>query len=260
MKSNKIKNVLLIALTLVIVAAASVAITYAAVSANLGSKDNTFSNEEITVEISEQKWDGEPGTGETDEDIPTEELGSEIAKSYSPNMIIPKNPMLTNISDTTAAVGADPKEWVAIKATYTAKITVNGTVTEYTYTGTQFETAIAKLYTGTDKTTATAGLGSDWTANTDKTVFYYGKAIGNKESTERLFNFVKINDIQAETTGDNAGKYAIKTYNASGVETTVYADELPEFHINLQGYAVQYDATNLDTATKAKVPLDELVK
>lgn len=255
MKSKKIKNTLLVVLTLAIVSAASVAITFAAVNANLGSKDNTFSNEEITVEISEQKWDGEPGTGENDENIPTDSLGEEIAKSYSPNMVIPKNPMLTNISDTAAAKGADPKEWVAIKATYTVKIKVNGVETEYTYTGTQFENHIAKLCTGTTKDNAVQGLGTGWTANANKTVFYYNTAVANKESTSRLFDFVKINDIQPEASGANAGKYPI--VNPSN--TRIYADELPEFHINLKGYAVQYDGTNLDTAEKAKPQLDAII-
>lgn len=261
MKSKKIKNTLLVVLALVIVSAASVAATFAIVSADLGSKDNTFSNEEITVEISEQKWDGEPGTGETDENIPTNSLGEEMAKSYSPNMVIPKNPMLTNISDSAAAKGADPKEWVAIKAVYTAKVKANGTVTEYTYTGTQFEQAIAKLCTGTDKDSAVQGIGTGWTANANKTVFYYNTAVANKESTRRLFDFVKINDIQPVASGANAGKYQISTYASASITapTYVYADELPEFHINLKGYAVQYDGTNLDTATKAKTPLDAII-
>lgn len=255
MKSKKIKNTLLVVLTLAIVAAASVAITFAAVSANLGSAENTFSNDEITVEISEQKWDGTPGTGETNLNITTEKLGKTIAQSYSSEMIIPKNPMLTNISETAGTVGGDPKIWVAIKATYTAEIKVDGVTTEYTYTGSLFEQAIAKLYTGEDKDTATEGLGTGWSANSDKTVFYYADTVANRNSTNRLFDFVKINAIEPEASGTYAGKYKILAPNGSNL----YADELPEFHITLKGYAVQYDTTNVDTAVKAKTPLDTLI-
>lgn len=259
MKLKKIKNTLLVVLTLALVSVASVAITYAAVSADLGYKENTFTNEDLAVEISEQRWDGTPGTGETDESIATKDLGSELAKSYSANMVIPKNPMLTNISDTSAAQGSDPQEWVAIKATYTVKVKVDSVETTYTYkTGTRFEQAIATLCTGT-KESPTQGLGIGWTANTDKTVFYYNTAIANKVSTTRLFDFVKINNLQPEASGTYQGKYKILVTTDAGVDEEVYADELPEFHIKLEGYAVQYDGTNLNTAAKAKTPLDALM-
>lgn len=250
MKLKKIKNTLLVVLTLALVSVASVAITYALVENSLGSATNEFTNETISVQLSEVKWDGEKGPNDTDVDIPADvQKGQQIAQSYSAGQSIPKNPKLSNTSDTSGTATSDPKEWVAIKATYTATVVVDGTPTTYTYTnystflratGAQVRSAV----------TATNGFNTtNWEpkATDANTIFYYKTKLDNGASTATLFDTI---EMQALTTEN--GKYV--TYDASG--NKVLADALPTFEIKLEGFAVQAEAVEYATA---KTELDKLM-
>ncbi len=240
MKSKKIKNALIAVLTLAVVSAASVALTYAAVQSSLGSKDNVFKNESIAVELTEVLWDNEPATNGTDTTIdetnPTEKagLGEEKAKSYSVGMEIPKNPKLTNISDLTNTSNADPAEWVAMTVEYS--ITVNGQKKVFASYD-QFATAIATISSDKGGT-----FNSAWTGNTSKTVFFYNKTLDNYKSTETLFDKVTINNI----TPNAEGKYTFTV----GSET-ITTEDLPQFNITLNGYAVQAEGIASVDAAKA---------
>lgn len=243
---KKIKNALLVVLTLALAATVSVAFTLALVEGSMGSATNTFTNETITVQLSEVKWDGNKGQNDTDGDIP-ENKGEDIAKSYSAGQTIPKNPKLSNISDLSDGATVDPQEWVAIKLTYTATAQVNGETKNYTYdsydeflraTGAQ-----VKVGTSTDGFNTT-----NWEAkNSANTVFYYKAKLDNKASTETLFDNVYINALT-----QRESKYVM--YDNSGSE--VLADSLPQFEIKLEGYAVQAEGVEYATA---KTELDKLM-
>ena len=134
MKLKKIRNALLVVLTLALVSATAVAITWAATSPNdFGNKDNTFTNNpKITTAIREETFDGldydgknpvgginEPAA-DTDiipsspEETPNFEirlpdgtqittvdaLGTTLADSYMPDQDIPKNPSMKNNTPT----------------------------------------------------------------------------------------------------------------------------------------------------------------
>lgn len=248
MKLKKIKNTLLVVLTLALVSVASVAITYALVESSLGSAENTFTNEEISVQLSEVAWDRTKGPNDTDADVPEDgKNGQAMALSYSAGQSIPKNPKLSNISDTSNGATTDPQEWVAIKATYSATVVVDGTSTTYTYdnysdflaaTGAQVHSAV---------TNANGFNTTNWEANTAQTVFYYKTKLDNKASTATLFDTVEMQALATEN-----GKYV--TYDADGNE--VLADSLPSFEIKLEGFAVQAEAVVYATA---KDELDKLM-
>lgn len=242
MKSKKIKNALLLVLTLTAVAAASVAITFAAVQSSLGSEENTFTNETISVELTEVKWDNDPASNGTDAGDVIDEndpdakagLGEEKAKSYSVGMEIPKNPKLTNISDTANPSNTAPAEWVAMTVEYS--ITVNGAKKVFTSYD-QFAAAIATVSSDKGGT-----FNSAWTGNGTKTVFFYNSTLNNYASTETLFDKVTINNI----TPNASGEYTFTV----GTET-VKTDALPQFNITLNGYAVQADGISNVEAAKA---------
>ncbi len=141
MKLKKIRNALLVVLSLALVSAATVAITWAAATQNKldDSKDNTFTNNpNIAVSIKEDEFDGldwdEPRTGsdpsKKDDQVSSDpDLGFNIAQSYGPGTNVPKNPKLKNTTKTASSqfvtsghykpstVTSD--EWVAMTLKYT---------------------------------------------------------------------------------------------------------------------------------------------
>lgn len=160
MKQQKFKSALLVMLTLVLVSATAVAITWAAKTEDkFGKVENTFTdNPDISLAIAENTWDGldydgkNPaggnGTPTTDAELKKDEtfpiklpdntsiehvsdLGKTRAQTYNADDVIPKNPSLKN--DTTYPTLTAPEssfsngdnsisEWVAMKVTY--KLTV----------------------------------------------------------------------------------------------------------------------------------------
>ncbi len=247
MKLKKIKNTLLVVLTLALVSVASVAITYALVESSLGSAENTFTNEEISVQLSEVAWDREKGPNDDDTDVPEDgKNGKAMAQSYSAGQSIPKNPKLSNISDTSTN-NTDPKEWVAIKATYSATVKVDGTSTTYTYSNYSDFLKATGAQVHSKVTSANGFNTTDWEANATNTVFYYKEKLDNRGSTNTLFDTVEMQALATEN-----GKYV--TYDASG--NKVLADSLPSFEIKLEGFAVQAEAVVYATA---KDELDKLM-
>ena len=236
MKLKKFRNALLFALTLALISATAVAITYA-LGKSIGSAENTFTNEPtIKVDISEVDWDNSTGYNEATHNTNTYELGRVKAQKYYAGAVIPKNPKLTNTST------ANNSEYVAMTVVY--KVKIDGTW--YAYPGyTEFSSALATVN----------AFNSNWTEkDANKTVFYYTSALAQNANTASLFDTVTINS--SFPAGDNNKAYKITYYNGNTVQ---YAsmDELPEFQIDLKGYAVSTD--NLANAEAAWTPLNDLI-
>ena len=159
MKLKKIRNALLVMLTLALVSASAVAVTLAYVPAKIDSATNTFANPNLDVKIGERKWDGEDydgkghytpdGGSRTEYDgssskpipslptdsvemdtgtIPAEQLGVNQAKQYSEGATIPKNPSLKNNTSDVATLGSfTGDEWLAMTVDYRIKVYDNST-------------------------------------------------------------------------------------------------------------------------------------
>lgn len=221
-------------------------------------------------------------------------LGEEKAKAYTMGMAIPKNPMLKNdLTALTAAqntAGITNKEWVAMTATYRLKVDAVYTLTESggsysASTGTgptltsgyyvfasrsAFETAIATLSGGSisggsyalySTVSAEEATGKWVSADTGKdTTFYYTKTLDTGDSTSALFETVTINSSitsrSATLSGQSETFYQI---NLGG--TSYWLKGLPQFQIELKGYAVQADgvAWKSGTTYPAKTALDNLI-
>ena len=144
MKLKKIRNALLVVLTLALVSATTVAITWAYVNQGLGTKDNKFTNsDKINIDITEPNWTGSipdnqkytSGEGYTPGDVvtvATGENGEELAQGYYPGKQIPKDPRITNIS---TASGDGTKEYIGAKLVYQVKLPTgeNGAIETKTY-------------------------------------------------------------------------------------------------------------------------------
>lgn len=152
MKLKKIRNALLVVLTLALVSATTVAITWAAgTHAPMTAKTNNFTNNpEISLQFQELTFDALPyGTDRTagDANVKTgtdavtgvslpdgtaitqgKDLGYNLARSYVANQYIPKNPQLKNNTNTTLSGegketnGVTSDEWVALGVKYTLTI------------------------------------------------------------------------------------------------------------------------------------------
>ncbi len=251
MKLKKIRNALLVVLTLALVSAAAVAITYAELNEQFNTETNNFTNGAITAELSEYDWDGkkgslESGSSKTDAemtqdanlDVPV--FGKNKAAKYTPSMLIPKNPMVSNTTD-------DIPEWIAVKVYYVVHIETDASTTvDVVYTRSQFETNIAKFYDN-DSTPAQITVSSNtwntnWYVDDSKTdtnnkpysVFYYTSIVNARNSTARLFDNVKINPL---TPNASTNKYSFA--NPSDSEHPYTSDKLPTFDIKIKGYAIQ---------------------
>lgn len=336
MKLKKIRNALLVVLSLALVSAATVAITLAAsTETSLTAKENTFTNNpSINVSLREPLFDGITNwstdrIGDSTSDIPAadadlsdgtgdnaftfpagftkgSDLGYYKARAYTAGASIPKNPMLKNTSNPTF-VAANNKnsvtsdEWVAIGLKYTlvvpsgacradssknvnigdgssatnamgvAAITNGSTHANYGGATITFETyddfaaTIASVKSG-----ASAGFSSSWTdisSTVDaKVLFGYNSKLAKGEVTPALFDSVEIKTPIGSlyvNDGTNVKQYYPITIMNGKVGTddtkineTIYLNNLPEFKIQLKGYAVQGD--NLATLSAAQSALQAL--
>lgn len=236
MKLKKIRNAFLFVLTLALVSAAAVAITYA-LGTSMGNAENTFTSEpNIDVEISEVDFDNSTGFGENTHPD-TYELGEVKAQKYYPAATIPKNPKLTNTSTEANA------EWVAMTLEYQVKINGNW----YTYPGyTEFSAALATV----------DAWNSSWEEKTgsNKTVFYYKSTLAKNANTDSIFE----NVIIKSTFTQSGSNYVITYYTSPTTSTTATVSSLPDFRINLKGYAVSAD-TIPSYGNDSKGALDNLI-
>lgn len=98
-------------LSLALVATMAIGGTLAYMSATTGEKENRFiAAAGISGQIAEPKWDGKDFDG-TDVAQPISPLGKELAQTYYPTLVIPKDPTLKNTSE-------DLDVWMAMKVTY----------------------------------------------------------------------------------------------------------------------------------------------
>jgi len=292
MKLKKIRNALLVVLTLALVSATAVAVTWAA-SDTFNSVTNTFNESSIDVDISEVHWNGTPstwsttsGTAETNPNIPVNDQGKTIAAKYTQTDNIPKDPVLENTS-------TDEDEYVAMTALFKVKLTVDGTKdTNWRYlTHAQFIESIATLY---NTNTTTEGFNTNyWTkatvaaanATSGKNVDYFvykgndGVLLKKQKAAAPLFDYVKVNKpvqvTSANVTDDTSldteekrnakiGKYRISDYTTTATTDYIYIDDLPEFDIVLTGFAVQKDGMEGNDATtklaNATTELENMIK
>lgn len=352
MKLKKIRNALLVVLTLALVSATTVAITWAVktkVALN-DPKTNEFTNNpNIGLQFRELTFDTLPfGTDRTDSDgnVPksggltddqkptlpngtkisdAKDLGYNMARSYSKNDYIPKNPQLRNSTNTqNADDGSNPfnssnelngstsDEWVALGVKYTLKIpatvyekndsntdhngsapdddhaivvkTISAGTSNTAYAGatvtfdnyTDFTTAIATVgYVKDDATNralsdATPGVRTtsnatdkNWTdiSSNKGTLFMYNKKVAQNEVTDTLFDTVHINNVEQKYVKAGSGYLNLYqltiTANTSAAtdnqltNKVIYVSALPQFEIDLKGYAVQAD--NVDYSSDITV-------
>ena len=147
MKSKKIKNALLVTISLALVAAASVAITWAAVFVgdSLQTKENTLTNDDLTIDLDETWFQFKDHAGSTYASDPESSLpsdypktvitskkkGEDIATAYNVGTLVPKNPKIWNEKASSNAM-------VALGLKYTVNF-VNGK----TWSDSGKETAVA---------------------------------------------------------------------------------------------------------------------
>ena len=294
MKLKKIRNALLVVLTLALVSATAVAVTWAYTEDSFKNAENTFGNEEISAKLTEQKWDGDKPTPETPALPENFKYGQNLATSYSPEMHIPKNPSITNISDPDHKTNAEPSEYVAMTVRYYVTDDTTGK-TKYYFPGyAEFSAALATVQHYENDTMTTGFNTNDWEekAGSNGTVFYYKREADNNgivenwKTTATIFDEVLINGSTALNSPDyyNSGtnKYSysgltkVVETTTNGVTTlnteknqTFTSDNYPEFHIELQGYAVQAKTSAKNAAgtlentaiglNNAKPELDKLI-
>ena len=262
MKLKKVRNALLVVLTLALVSATTVAITWAYVNQGLGTKDNKFTNsDKINIDITEPNWTGSipdnqkytPVEGYTPGDVvtvATGENGEELAQGYYPGKQIPKDPRITNIS---TASGDGTKEYIGAKLVYQVKLPTgeNGAIETKTYpTYADFANNIAKVrYIDTaNSNTVTDGYNPNW-AQFDDRDLYFKNVVDQKGQTLTLFDYVTIipstasDDLSTVAASSNGiytkgAQYSIKYFDGTTAKRIV-VDQLPEFNILITGYAVQ---------------------
>ena len=285
MKLKKIRNALLVVLTLALVSATTVALTWAYVNKTLTEAENTFTNNEnIALDITEPDWDGEikegkeytpannynPGDAVTTGITKGKNDGKTLADSYYPGLDIPKDPRITNISNPTTtdnAVKAASQEIIGANLQFIVK---DG-ATEYAYPSYDaFKKNIATVKYSASKT---PGYNATWAkfSDDDDLNLYFTKTVGWKGQTDHIFDWVTINPVNSEDVG--AGKtyttlndvpvddvdgiytdgtnYSVKVYdktlnNGAGGYKRIQLTKLPDFDIKIKGYAVQSQPFGLE--------------
>ena len=276
MKLKKIRNALLVVLTLALVSATTVALTWAYVKKTFTEVPNTFTNNEnIALDITEPDWFGEvkegkeytsendyaPGDAVTTGIIKGNNNGEKLADSYYPGLDIPKDPRITNISNPSTTdndVKAASQEIIGANLQFIVK---NGT-TEYAYPSYDaFKKNIATVKYGAGKND---GYNTTWKPlNDDDLNLYFTKTVGWKRQTDHIFDWVTINPVSNDV-GDgktyatlnavpvnvdgiytDGTNYSVKVYDktlndgAGGYKRINTFTNLPEFDIKIKGYAVQ---------------------
>ena len=222
-KKAEWKKNIKIAIAMLLVATISIVGTLAFLAANSDKKENTFTGSTgISVELTEPGW-----TQITNDTIVQ---GEEMAESYTPKMVIPKDPRLTNNSD------ADCDEWVAMRVEYiydgseTNLTTLQDTVIETLAIDTTNWYKLSTVKNKTDSETET----------TNYDIYIYkrkvsrttttsgGSSTVTEGSTSNLFNQVVIKDQKA-----------LKTNSVFDSNNNKYKD----FKITLYGAAIKNDAS-----------------
>lgn len=276
---KKIKNLFISVSTLLLIVGISVGITMALLWGKSNEKANVFTGSKgVEVVLSEVNWDGSTATdptGRADAALLATD-GKKIAQTYTPNMVIPKDPILTNLSD-------DQDVWVMLRVEYTVKA---GELSADTYIPVQVgefnnlaKTQYTELTGGvlkdgirTTSVAATADENNIWIADASNPVvddatghcyyYYYYKTKLNKDggsvvATKTLFDQVLINGTigWVELTGADASKkYQITPASIVKYASNYYAYALlPEFQIDVQGVAISVedgDPTDLVPGTE----------
>ena len=277
---NKIGSAVAAVLTLGLISATAVAYTMASTtSANLGSKTNSFSNQNANVQLAEPRWNGQP-YGSVDTDAPTtgasktytdysnndasvttpaSAFGQNMAKAYKPSQAIPKDPSLKNSSEIPEylALAVDYKIKFPAGTTFvTSDSTGDGSqVSPYKVSALAADTT-AKYNTRGAFQTALATLNDldtdNWndispTSNAGRLYMNKNVVAPSAHTTTPLFKSVTVTaktPVYIATSGTPAGSpilaYPIELTGSDYIGKTIaYVENYPPFDIELQGYAVQ---------------------
>ena len=243
-KKKNIKTTLRNLLVLILVAVISVAGTLAFLNKQTEKKVNTFTGSAgINLTLTEDKWTAVADDGVTQ--------GEEMAKNYTPKMVIPKNPTLTN---TSTADNSD--EWVALRV-------------DYTYGAGNTATTRTDLE---DNLIESLNISSDWiklstkeTASGNATnydIYLYKNKLA-KGATATLFTQVQIK--QQSELMDTDGTAKTKLGGSGGTDVIDSNGKFIDFKITLYGAAIKNDAsisaslTELDNASSiGDIAMDDL--
>lgn len=245
-KNSRLKKIMLAAAAVLVVVSLTAGLTIALLS-DTQTKENTFpGSPAIKLQLNEPKWDGyTDGSGDGTSVNPAyagaDELGLKIAQSYQPNSVIPKNPMLTNTSDSTST-GAANNEYAAMKVVYQVRSNTTGDVaTQGDFINLTYDNfaSIATIDFNTAAWHKTA------TASDKADIYCYGSAtelttVAKAATTAELFTNVTVKDLKMDPDNET-------TLNVGdGIEIKYAANCLPEFRVLVYGSAIQAD-NNTDT-------------
>ena len=262
MNKQKLKNVFLVLLTLMLTAAIAAVATYAFRDrAAMQSVENTFTNGNVTIGLYQCAWDGVLGPNDSSYDRPAKDsdLGMYVSQRYTQGIYIPKNPRIANISEPDAT-GLTPDEliaWVGIKAefyTIIEETDAQGNVSQnvYQYTGRQFDENIAEIYLSgqngdyvkVDYDTDYRYLNNSWEADDGWNEFYYRIPVYNKQSSNELFHWLKPVVLSNTTDEDGEKMYIIPVFDENGVKREVLSYSKPDFDVDIKAYAIQYQMSD----------------
>jgi len=184
--------------SLVVASAVAIGGTLAFMTAKTDEKVNTFTaiGSNVSGLIKETTWDNSIFTGDAPSTIPTENLGVTKAGAMTPNMTIPKDPMLKNTSPIAV--------YMAIKVTYSSRAAFTSTPAVAATKTTAAIPEIPALATLRDAN-GNEGVNSGWVkyASVGLSDYYvYATnassltSVGTTSTTNKtaaLFNSVKIN-------------------------------------------------------------------
>lgn len=222
-------------------AAVAVGGTFAYLQAVTETKKNVFtSSKNVSTKLTETEWNENSGS------------------DYTPGKVISKNPVMSNDSSENQSI------YVAVKVDYIGSD--NGMISYDNFK------KYAQVYTSTEANTDT--YNAKWTklsTNTDGSeIWVYNTALAKGESTEAIFDGVKVNaGIKEEWTqkskttktyvvDENGNKTLVDTQTATFDPTVKYIDEngntvdagvLPQFSVDVTGFAIQADGFTVDTAS-----------
>lgn len=253
-KSGKVKKVCLSIVSLGLVVGLTIVGTLAYLSTNTGQKTNVFTGSGgITADLTEPGW----------------EEGK--AQQYTPNMVLKKDPIVTNTTVQGKESDNDYQEYVALKVVY--QVCKDGNWSTITQGDFKQFASITDVASPADYAAATWGFNSEWIldddANADTNyaqIFYYKTPLTKsnytdktKNKTQPLFQNVVIKP-EGNLTPNTVLDFTSATTNADATTptiTTVQITGLPQFRILIKGSAVLANASDFADLDAAKPALKD---
>lgn len=202
------KKMLITLCSVALVLAVTVGATLAYLSAQTDKKENVFTvGAGITGELKEPLWDGDNFTVSNNRvdisGVSDNQLGKNLAVSFVPGRVIPKDPAVEN----TSAID------VCIAVTLDYSVSGNAA----TYSEVFGTTGFAEM-NGANKT--------NWDYADDMSMAYYTVKVAPDDKTDTIFDSVKIKDLAKE----------IDVTDAAG---NVIIHKMQGFQIDIKAYLIQ---------------------